>query len=227
MKCPHCFTGIRFDELRQDVYQLKNKNNDRLGVELTHGFCPECHNLIVLLKHGTFKWVDDQGELINIQEKIILYPKFSQKNVDHSIPQHYRNEYNEAYSVLSTSPKASAALSRRLLQRLLREEYKINKDNLYKEIEEFVKLPNIPPDILSAVDAIRAIGNFAAHPLEFQTTGEIVEVEPEEAEWLLEVIDALFDIRFVQPKKEQERKDKLNEKLAALGKQPLKNKIVK
>ena len=34
-----------------------------------------------------------------------------------------------------------------------------------------------------------------------KTTGEIVEVEPSEAEWKLDVIEMLFDFLFVQPKK--------------------------
>ena len=73
-----------------------------------------------------------------------------------------------------------------------------------------------------AVDAIRNVGNFAAHPLKDTNTGQIVDVEPGEAEWLLEVLEALFDFTFVQPKRLDERKKKLNEKLQALGKPPMK-----
>ena len=47
--------------------------------------------------------------------------------------------------------------------------------------------------IMKAVDAIRNIGNFAAHPLKDMTTGIIANVEPGEAEWSLDVLEALFD----------------------------------
>ncbi len=50
-----------------------------------------------------------------------------------------------------------------------------------------------------------------------------MDVEPGEAEWLLEVLEALFDFAFVQPKKLEERKKKLNKKLQDLGKPQMKS----
>ena len=50
----------------------------------------------------------------------------------------------------------------------------------------------------------------------------IVEVEPGEADWLLDVLEALFDFAFVQPKRLEERKRMLNAKLKALGKPRMK-----
>jgi len=141
--------------------------------------------------------------------------------LDNSIPEIYRNDFKAACAELAVSPKASAAISRRLLQHILREEYK--KRSLDKKIEEFIHLGHIPSHISEAVDAVRNLGNFAAHPLKDSSTGEIVDVEPGEAEWLLEVMKALFDFTFVQPQKIQERRNKLNQKLAAMGKPPLKS----
>jgi hypothetical protein len=68
------------------------------------------------------------------------------------------------------------------------------------------------------LDAIRNVGNFAAHPQKSQSTGEILPVEPHEAEWGLDLLEELFDHYFVKPKRAQERKDALNKKLAAAGK---------
>ncbi|MCC6569264.1 MAG: DUF4145 domain-containing protein [Anaerolineales bacterium] len=100
--------------------------------------------------------------------------------------------------------------------------------NLDKEIEEFISLKDLPSYISEAVDAIRNIGNFAAHPIKNTNTGEIVDVEPGEAEWLLEVLIALLDFSFVQPEKLRKRKEELNKKLETVGKQPMKeNKIKK
>jgi len=45
--------------------------------------------------------------------------------LDRLIPTKYQDEVREALGVLDVSPKSSAALSRRLLQRLLREELRI------------------------------------------------------------------------------------------------------
>jgi hypothetical protein len=76
--------------------------------------------------------------------------------------------------------------------------------------------------LTEAVDAVRQVGNFAAHAIKDQHTGEIVPVEPGEAEWLLDVLESLFDYVFVQPVRLAKRKETLNHKLAAAGKPALK-----
>ncbi len=134
------------------------------------------------------------------------------------VPEELRNEYDEASLVLPLSPKASAALSRRCLQRLLREHLQIKKKDLFQEIDELLNNGGLPSYLSAAVDAIRNIGNFAAHPLKCTNTGEIVDVEPGEAEWTLDVLEMLFDFYFIQPKDAQAKKDALNLKLQSLGK---------
>ena len=133
-----------------------------------------------------------------------------QKPVPEEIPDNLRTDFIEARLVLEYSPKASAALSRRVLQSLIRDKEGISKKNLYKEIDELLKLNKLPSYLADVVDGIRHYGNFAAHPSEDSVTGEIIEVEPGEAEWMLEILDDLFDFYFGQPKKVQERKDSLN-----------------
>jgi hypothetical protein len=81
----------------------------------------------------------------------------------------------------------------------------------------------MPSYLADQIDAIRNIGNFAAHPSKDTNTGEIVEVEEGEADWLLGVLDALFDYIFIQPAKLEERKKKLNTKLKSIGKLPMKS----
>ena len=68
----------------------------------------------------------------------------------------------------------------------------------------------------------RNIGNFAAHPNKSATTGEILPVEQEEAEWNLEVLESLFDVYFVQPARARAKRDALNKKLLDANKPPLK-----
>jgi hypothetical protein len=55
-----------------------------------------------------------------------------------------------------------------------------------------------------------------------KNSGEVLPVEPGEAEWNLDVLDALFDFLFVQPDKIAQRKAAPNQKLQAAGKPPLK-----
>jgi hypothetical protein len=138
------------------------------------------------------------------------------------VPEGFSNDYLEACLVVHDSEKASAALSRRCLQHLLREKAGIKKDDLAKEIQQVLDSRQLPSHLADDLDAVRNIGNFAAHPLKATNTGEIVEVEPQEAEWLLNLPEGLFDFYFVQPVKAKERRDALNAKLQSVGKPPMK-----
>jgi hypothetical protein len=138
------------------------------------------------------------------------------------VPETFANEFYEAVRVLALSPKSSAALARRSLQELLREKAGVRESTLDAEIQKVLDSRSLPSYFADAIDAIRVIGNFAAHPIKSKNTGEIIPVEPGEAEWLLDVIEGLFDFYFVQPIRLQARRDALNEKLRAAGKPILK-----
>jgi len=138
------------------------------------------------------------------------------------VPNSYADDYREACLVIADSPKASAALSRRCLQHLLRGEAKVKHQNLFNEIDEIIKRGTLPSHIAEGLDAVRNIGNFAAHPMKSQSTGDIVPVELGEADWNLDVLESLFDFYFVAPAKTKARKDALNKKLKDAGKPPVK-----
>jgi hypothetical protein len=124
--------------------------------------------------------------------------------------------------VVADSPKASAALSKRCLQHLLRGEAKVKPQDLFNEIEELLSRGTLPSHIAEGLDAVRNIGNFAAHPMKSKSTGDIVPVESGEAEWNLDVLESLFDFYFVAQAKTKARKDALNKKLTDAGKPPVK-----
>ena len=227
MQCPTCNLGIRLTEQGRKAWSLPNKlggngNIKRLGVEIIFGVCPDCETPILLAREGEFRVVDGEGEIDNPANEQVLYPRLAHKCSDDRIPALYRDAFNEAYTVASISPKSSAALSRRLLQTLLREECGIKPGDLDAEIQEFLSKENLPQTIARSVDAIRVIGNFSAHPNKYKNTGEIVDVEDGEADWLLEVLELLFDMIFIAPKIAEAREDKLNQKLSKLGKPLLK-----
>jgi len=129
-------------------------------------------------------------------------------------------DFREAVAVFPKSKKASAALARRCLQFILTHQAGVKKRDLADQIDEVIKV--LPAQLAENVDAIRHVGNFAAHPIKSTSTGEIVEVEEGEAEWLLDVIEDLFDYYYVAPAKAAARRDALNQKLTSLGKPTLK-----
>ena len=159
-----------------------------------------------------------------LQSTSLLYPKtqLGRSPISPHVPPRIAEDYKEACLVASDSPKASAALSRRILQTILRETAKVKPGDLADEIQQLLDSGKLPSHLAESIDGVRHIGNFAAHPSKSKSTGEIVDVEPGEAEWLLDTLESLFDFYFVQPAKTAEKRAKLNEKLSELGKQPMK-----
>ena len=94
--------------------------------------------------------------------------------------------------------------------------------DLAKEIQEVLDSGKLPSHLAESIDAVRNLGNFAAHPLKSQHTGEIIDVNPGEAEWNLDVLESLFDFYFVQPAVLKAKRDALNAKLKEAGKPPMK-----
>jgi hypothetical protein len=138
------------------------------------------------------------------------------------VPAELAEDYREACLVIADSPKASAALSRRCLQHLLRNFASVKPADLFAEIQEIINSGRLPTHIVESIDAVRNIGNFAAHPTKSTSTGDIITVEPGEAEWNLDVLEALFDFYFVQPAATKKKRDTLNAKLKDAGKPKMK-----
>lgn len=117
------------------------------------------------------------------------------------VPSEIAEDYGEACIFLPDSTKASAALSRRCLQALLRAKTACQHGNLADEIQHGLTNEHWPPSLAESLDAVRNIGNFAAHPMKSKNSGEILPVEPHEAEWTLDVLETLFDHYYVQPER--------------------------
>jgi len=217
MKCPHCITDFH------DAEQLIFVGEDSQG-KWVIGVCrcSACQKLIMRLACGRI-FNNATQTLHDASVSYLIRPKIAGRPpVPPEVPKGYAEDYKEACLVLADSPKASSALSRRCLQHVLRGEAKVKHQELYKEIQEVMDAGKLPSHIAEGLDAVRNIGNFAAHPMKSQSTGDIVPVEPGEAEWNLDVLESLFDFYFVAPAKTQARKDALNKKLKDAGKPPVK-----
>jgi len=151
--------------------------------------------------------------------RFMAYPKnATARPVPADVPDPYRKDFDEAVAVLPISPKASAALSRRNLQAIIRDKAGIHERDLNTEIQTLIDSKTAPSFICEGLHAVRQIGNFAAHPIKSTSSEEIVDVEEGEAEWNLDVLESLFDFYFVQPAVTAKRKAELNKKLKDAGK---------
>jgi hypothetical protein len=218
MKCPHCRTEFH-DQVRSG--ELGHDKDGLWYLEQTT--CPACDRFVFTLVSKLAAQMG--GRYIPGKEvsRYLVRPKSPLRPLPpKEIPEEFASDYREAAAVLADSPKASAALSRRCLQHLIRERAGIKKPDLAKEIDELISSNALPSHLAEAVDAIRNIGNFAAHPIKTTATGEVLPVEPGEAEWTLDVLDGLFDFYFVQPALLKAKRDALNAKLASASKPPVK-----
>jgi hypothetical protein len=192
------------------------KSEHDRAIDLSLSSCPECGKLILAITQ--FR---DQGA--TRPGTGVVYPAGATRPLPSEAliaAPSLADDFAEAVAVLAVSRKASAALSRRCLQFILVNAGGATKRDLAEQIDEV--LPKLPPDLAVNVDAIRHVGNFAAHPLKSKQSGDIVEVEEGEAEWLLDVLEELIDFYYVAPAQQQSKRDALNKKLKALGKPPLK-----
>lgn len=208
--CPHCKASNRFEQAKYHTwtsmvdfnisYNIRWKNDGLFYLNSCR--CTSCWDIILFY---------------NSQ---MIYPLWSTRSsAPIEVPTKIAEDFNEACLVESLSKKAAAALARRCLQNILHDKG-ITKRDLNLEIEEAIK--TLPTHLADSIDSIRVVWNFAAHPIKNTNTGEITEVEEWETEWVLDVIEQLFDFYYTQPALTQKKRDELNTKLAAAWKPPLK-----
>ena len=217
MKCPHCLVAFH------DAVKTTNLGEDIEGAWAVHSReCPSCNRLIFNLASSESRYRDLAGvvrhDFDNPTYEILIRPRETNRSpIPPEVPSEFAEDYREACLVLADSPKASAALSRRCLQSILREKASVKSGDLAKEIQEVIDNNALPTHISESLHAVRNVGNFAAHPVKSSSTGEIMPVEPGEAEWSLDVIEMLYDFYFVQPARAKEKREALNQKLADAG----------
>jgi len=192
--------------------------------------CPTCERFVIILiseppkDEGSSTQDDGIAPEPDYERSrtLMVHPLGATRPLSRDVPAAYADRFQRAVRVLPLAADASAALSRRLLQDLIRDKAGITKRTLNDEIEALLESNVLRSELADDVDVIRQVGNFAAHPIKSQSTGEVVDVEPGEADWLLDVLEELLDFYFVRPAASQRRREKLNEKLKDTGKPELK-----
>jgi len=221
MKCMHCL--VEFHDQEKEIHIGQDVDNYWAVFRYD---CPVCQRMNLFLVNGSDKVANVSPVRVirgSIAGKFAVRPFGSSRPpCPQEVPENIASDYRESCLVFPFSAKASAALSRRCLQNLLRDAAKVKPNDLSKEIQEVIDSGKLPTQLSDSIDAIRNIGNFAAHPVKSKSTGEIVDVELEEAEWNLDVLESLFDFYYVQPAIVTKKRNALNAKLSEAGKPPMK-----
>ncbi len=215
--CPFCNNNSTISEDDFDYFNniLYHSNIDGLGIlATTFIVCPNPNCKKVSLKTELFKKVLRSGNYVKgdkVKEWQLL-PQSNAKVFPEYIPKSIKNDYEEACSILTLSPKASATLSRRCIQEMIRDYWKIKEPdnhkgywNLVDEIKAIKDMVEI--DVWEAIDAVRNIGNIGAH-ME-KDINLIINVEPHEAERLIELIEMLVDEWYINRSKRQSKLEEI------------------
>ena len=197
-KCPYCGKDIT-ENPKQVTPSVKIKNF-YYRTEL-HA-CFHCEQPIFVCRECFF-------EDFHINSKIVQYfPHLSanaSKQLPDYIPLAIRKDYEEAYAVVDLSPNASAVLSRRCLQGMIRDFWEIDNWRFEKAIKELED--KISPETLSVLNTIRDFGNKGAHP--DQNVNTVVDVTSFGARQLLKVIEILLNEWYIFPRQKQDALDDL------------------
>ncbi|GEM_PF-643394 len=220
IKCPHCHNAFSNQKIRMWF------GTDSDGAWAVSGtICPtrECQRLVLYLEKGDAGLIMQDGQYAQIFKPFksgarLIRPEFVLPSIPIGTPPKIAQDYREASMVLALSPTASAALSRRCLQSIIREVSakdikNFKQGNLKGEINQVTKSKTIlNANLIEMLHGVRIIGNFAAHPNKSKHTNLIMPVEPNEAEFNLTVIDKLLFYYFVQSPQEKKILDDINKK---------------
>jgi hypothetical protein len=206
MKCPHC--RVEFHETEQQKWIA---NDTDASWAIVWHRCPSCE-LATLYLVGQ-KYHQDPGNYEEVSRKLI-HPMIGEKlPAPSQVPEHLAEDFNEASLIMPFSANASAALARRCLQKVLRESLNVSHASLATEIQEVIDSAKLPPHINEALEALKTIAKFDENPKKSEYPGVISESSKMESEWLLDVLEVLFDFYYVQPVLLRQKRESLNLKL--------------
>lgn len=165
-----------------------------------------CKELTLLMALQPFR-VSASGYSMQDKKTFLLnkriLPESSSKPQPDYIPAQIREDYREACEILHLSPKASATLSRRCLQGMIRDFAKIvhgtlNQEiiSLRKAVEDGTGPKGVSLESVEAIDHVRTIGNIGAH-ME-KDVALIIPIDLDEAELLIQLIGSLFEEWYVE-----------------------------
>jgi hypothetical protein len=233
--CPYCghaqvLSGRRYDQERARLAVEGAKDEAAFAIGYRSIVCAnnKCRELSLAVRLLALLKDAQSSEFGLPLHEWTLLPPSSAKPQPAFIPQVIRDDYYEACAIRDLSPKASATLTRRCLQGMIRDFCKISRARLIDEINELRKqvLSDHPPhgvlpDTIDAIDDVRKIGNIGAH-MEADIN-VIVDVDAGEAQKLIELVEALFlewyvaaedrknrlaQLRLIADEKKQKQKDK-------------------
>ncbi|MGD0351730.1 MAG: DUF4145 domain-containing protein [Verrucomicrobiota bacterium] len=171
--------------------------------------CPneQCKEYSLILVLGDEIWSQQARGYVELTPKRSwrLIPDSSAKVFPSYIPKPLLDDYREACLIRDLSAKASATLARRCLQGIIRDFWKVSKPRLVDEIEAIKD--QLDTTTWEAIDSVRKVGNIGAH-ME-KDINLVIDVDPNEAQLLIELIETFFDEWYIARHDREERMKKV------------------
>lgn len=195
--CPHCERDVTISVGRFSVsyHTLEYRNSvGRCTLQSSFIVCPnnECRkyscSVILYKSNVSGRPGSKEEEFGEIIKEWSLIPPSAAKHFPDYIPLAIREDYEEACLIRALSPKASATLSRRCLQGILRDFWGVKPGRLVDEIAQIKE--RIDVITWDAIEAVRKLGNIGAH-ME-KDINLIVDVDPQEANLLIGLVETLL-----------------------------------
>ena len=118
------------------------------------------------------------------------------KDISTSVPKDLARDCREAHIILSDSPRSSALLARRILEKVLKDNGHQQR-TLNAQLESLANSTELSSIDMDKLHAVRNLGNISAHHTVKSHT--LLDVEPDEAELCLQIVDELFAHYYVKP----------------------------
>lgn len=192
--CPYCnrnATIIGSNYSSHGHYFEENNKDGKLCIRTIVTVCPNRDCKEYTISAYLFKAQINHGDWETYGQPLLhwnLKPQSRARVFPSYIPRAILEDYEEACIIRDLSPKASATLSRRCLQGIIRDFQSITKKRLIDEIDALKD--KIDPLTWQAIDAVRCIGNIGAHMEE--DINLIIDIEPQEASALIGLIEMLL-----------------------------------
>lgn len=224
MICPHCQVSVPSGKWES----VEIVSDDDYNYKINHFHCAECLKISIkficnpkrVIRFPTSGVYDGgtsagRGKYTgpSFSEEFLIPKTTPRKPIPKDVENIYVQDYNHAVNLLPVNSMASAAFSRRLLQHYIEKKLKIKKPDLKQEIKELKKLKRYPSDLIDLFDNVRHYGVFAAHAKTDQISGEIIDIDPGEADSLLDILEEMFDYDYERPRRIKDRDKKLQDKL--------------
>lgn len=207
-ECPFCGRLSVYDSIEKKHNTFAISADTKYGTlffESWVNVCPnkECKEFTYSSKVSTAKLEAGYFRPINQIDLWINRPNGIVKQFPDYVPEPILADYREAVLIKDLSPKASATLSRRCLQGMIRSVWGVKPARLVDEIKTIEG--QIEANMWKAIDAVRNIGNIGAH-ME-NDINIIVDVDPGEAEMLIGLLELLIQEWYVEKHERQIRID--------------------